>query len=71
MNDNLYEWNARLQRFDPDSPLALDMAELNVPHITLHLVFPDNFPFAPPFMRVVEPRIEKGGHVLNGDGIEL
>lgn len=68
VNDNLYEWHARLFRLDPDSPLAEDLAELNIPFVLLHLVFPDNFPFAPPFMRVVEPRIEKG-FVMEGGAI--
>nr|XP_029729298.1 LOW QUALITY PROTEIN: ubiquitin-conjugating enzyme E2Q-like protein 1 [Aedes albopictus] len=68
VNDNLYEWHARLYRVDPDSPLAEDLTELNIPFILLHLVFPDNFPFAPPFMRVVEPRIEKG-FVMEGGAI--
>lgn len=44
------------------------MREMGVPHILLHLAFPDNFPFAPPFMRVVEPRIEKG-FVMEGGAI--
>lgn len=68
VNDNLYEWYARLHIIDPDSPLAEDMVELNIPFILLHLVFPENFPFAPPFMRVVEPRIEKG-FVMEGGAI--
>lgn len=68
LNDNLYEWFARLHIVDPESPLAEDMVELNVPHILLHLIFPENFPFAPPFMRVVEPRIEKG-FVMEGGAI--
>lgn len=68
VNDNLYEWHARLFRLDPDSPLAEDLVELGIPFILLHLVFPDNFPFAPPFMRVVEPRIEKG-FVMEGGAI--
>lgn len=68
INDNLYEWYARLHIVDPDSKLAKDMAEMNIPFILLHLVFPDNFPFAPPFMRVVEPRIEKG-FVMEGGAI--
>lgn len=68
INDNLYEWHARLYRIDPDSPLAEDLVELNIPYILLHLVFPENFPFAPPFMRVVEPRIEKG-FVMEGGAI--
>ncbi|XP_036328615.1 ubiquitin-conjugating enzyme E2Q-like protein 1 [Rhagoletis pomonella] len=68
INDNLYEWYARLHIVDPDSKLAKDMAEMSIPFILLHLVFPDNFPFAPPFMRVVEPRIEKG-FVMEGGAI--
>uniref|UniRef100_A0A182NTB1 E2 ubiquitin-conjugating enzyme n=1 Tax=Anopheles dirus TaxID=7168 RepID=A0A182NTB1_9DIPT len=68
INDNLYEWHARLYRIDPDSPLAEDLVEMNIPFILLHLVFPENFPFAPPFMRVVEPRIEKG-FVMEGGAI--
>lgn len=44
------------------------MAEQNVQHILLNLIFPDNFPFSPPFMRVVEPRIEKG-FVMDGGAI--
>lgn len=53
---------------DPESELAHDMREQNIPCILLHLVFPDNFPFLPPFMRVVEPKIEKG-FVMNGGAI--
>jgi ubiquitin-conjugating enzyme E2 Q len=68
INDNLYEWHAKLLRIDPDSDLNQDLAELNIPHILLHLVFPDNFPFAPPFMRVAEPKIEKG-FVMEGGAI--
>ncbi|CAG9098555.1 unnamed protein product [Plutella xylostella] len=60
VNDNLFEWHVRLHQIDPESELAGDLRELHVPHILLHLVFPENFPFAPPFMRVIEPRIEKG-----------
>lgn len=68
VNDNLYEWHVRLHRVDPDSALARDMAEQNVTHILLNINFPDNFPFSPPFMRVVEPRIEKG-FVMDGGAI--
>lgn len=68
INDNLFEWHVRLFHVDPESPLAQDMVELDVDHILVHLIFPDNFPFAPPFMRVVEPRIEKG-FVMEGGAI--
>ncbi|XP_044250849.1 ubiquitin-conjugating enzyme E2Q-like protein CG4502 [Drosophila takahashii] len=68
VSDSLFEWHVRLHVIDPDSPLARDMVEMGVPAILLHLSFPDNFPFAPPFMRVVEPRIEKG-YVMEGGAI--
>lgn len=68
VNDNLFEWQVHLHRIDPDSELAVDMRELQVSHIQLHLAFPDNFPFAPPFMRVISPRIERG-FVMEGGAI--
>ncbi|CAH0725992.1 unnamed protein product, partial [Brenthis ino] len=68
VNDNLFEWHVRLHQIDPESDLAADLRELNIPNILLHLIFPENFPFAPPFMRVIEPRIEKG-FVMEGGAI--
>lgn len=68
VNDNLFEWHVRLLRVDNESDLANDMKELGINYILLHLIFPDNFPFAPPFMRVISPRIEKG-FVMEGGAI--
>jgi ubiquitin-conjugating enzyme E2 Q len=68
VNDNLFEWHIRLFAIDPESELARDMREHGVGHILLGLTFPDNFPFSPPFMRVVSPRIEKG-FVMEGGAI--
>lgn len=68
MEDNLFEWYVRVYSVDPESELAYDMSEQKISCILLHLIFPDNFPFAPPFMRVVEPKIEKG-FVMNGGAI--
>lgn len=49
VNDNLFEWYVRVYDIDPESELAYDMQEQNISCITLHLIFPDNFPFFPPF----------------------
>lgn len=68
INDNLFEWHIRLFRIDSESELATDMRELGITCINLHLMFPDNFPFTPPFMRVISPRIEKG-FVMEGGAI--
>ncbi|KAL1124146.1 hypothetical protein AAG570_001916 [Ranatra chinensis] len=68
INDNLYDWHVRLYGIDSESELAADMRELGVAYISLQLTFPENFPFVPPFMRVVAPRIEKG-FVMEGGAI--
>lgn len=68
VEDNLYEWHVKLHKIDSESDLGCDMKELGVRHILLHLIFPENFPFAPPFMRVISPRIEKG-FVMEGGAI--
>ena len=43
MNDSLYEWNVKIQRVDPDSPLANDLIALREgegrDHILLSFMF--------------------------------
>uniref|UniRef100_A0A3B1JF44 Ubiquitin-conjugating enzyme E2Q-like protein 1 n=1 Tax=Astyanax mexicanus TaxID=7994 RepID=A0A3B1JF44_ASTMX len=67
-DDNLYDWNVKLHQVDKDSALWQDMKETNTEFILLNVTFPDNFPFAPPFMRVLAPRLENG-YVLDGGAI--
>ncbi|KAL7830210.1 hypothetical protein SRHO_G00313370 [Serrasalmus rhombeus] len=67
-DDNLYDWNVKLHQVDKDSALWQDMKETNTEYILLNVTFPDNFPFAPPFMRVLAPRLENG-YVLDGGAI--
>lgn len=68
VNDNLFEWYVKLYRIDVESDLAADMRELGIKYILLHVIFPENFPFAPPFMRVISPKIDKG-FVMEGGAI--
>ncbi|KAK2887161.1 hypothetical protein QQF64_013847 [Cirrhinus molitorella] len=67
-DDNLYDWNVKLHQVDKDSALWQDMKETNTEYILLNVTFPDNFPFSPPFMRVLTPRLENG-YVLDGGAI--
>lgn len=69
-NNNLFEWVVSLYQVDPESALHRDMFELGVPCIQLSFEFPDNFPFLPPFVRVISPHIEKG-FVMEGGAICL
>ncbi|KAM9270495.1 LOW QUALITY PROTEIN: ubiquitin-conjugating enzyme E2 Q2 [Cariama cristata] len=71
-NDSLYEWHVKLLKVDPDSPLHSDLQVLKekegVEYILLNFSFKDNFPFDPPFVRVVSP-VLTGGYVLGGGAL--
>lgn len=72
VNDSIYEWNIILKSVDPDSPLHMDLLLLkekeNTLGIQLNILFQDNYPFEPPFVRVVYPFI-MGGYVITGGAI--
>jgi len=72
VDDSLYEWYVKLSIVDPESPLHGDLLQLKEKggkdHIMLHISYKDNYPFAPPFVRIVYP-VLTGGYVLNGGAI--
>jgi len=69
-NDSLYDWNVRIYRVDPDSHLYSDLRQLKdkegIDYILLNLVFEPNYPFEPPFVRVVYPVMQNGYVLLGG-----
>lgn len=72
--ENLYRWNVHLKDFDPKIPLATDLSRHKLTGITLELCFGPNYPIAPPFIRIVTPRMLQfchggGGHVTAGGSI--
>ncbi|XP_016371817.1 ubiquitin-conjugating enzyme E2 Q2-like [Sinocyclocheilus rhinocerous] len=72
VNDSLYEWHVKLRTVDPDSPLHSDLQVLKekegIDYILLNFSYKDNFPFDPPFVRVVSP-VLSGGYVLGGGAL--
>jgi ubiquitin-conjugating enzyme E2 Q len=65
--DSMKNWTIELFQFDPDSNLAKDMKVLGIDHVELEMSFPDQYPFEPPFVRVVKPRFKRQtGFVMNG-----
>ncbi|XP_067328381.1 ubiquitin-conjugating enzyme E2 Q1 [Anolis sagrei] len=72
VNDSLYDWNVKLLKVDEDSALHSDLQILKEKEgsdfILLNFTFKDNFPFDPPFVRVVSP-VLSGGYVLGGGAI--
>lgn len=65
--DSMERWTIKLFQFDPDSNLAKDMLVVGIDHIELEMKFPEQYPFEPPFVRVVKPRFKRQtGFVMNG-----
>jgi len=70
IGDNLYAWEVKFFGFDKSDPLAKDMQKLGVDHILIHVTFPSNYPFTPPYIRVIRPRFKyRTGHVTIGGSI--
>jgi ubiquitin-conjugating enzyme E2 Q len=72
--NNMYQWIVELHSFDPKLPLSIDMKAKDIKSIVLELRFTSNFPYAPPFVRVIRPRFLPflqggGGHVTAGGAL--
>jgi ubiquitin-protein ligase len=67
-------WRILLTEFNPKLQLWKDLCKKNIAGVTLEIIFPENYPQYPPFIRVVSPRLLRyqnggGGHVTAGGGI--
>lgn len=68
---NLFQWVVEFHSFDLALPLAQDMKRAGVTSVVAEMRFPADFPFNPPFVRVIRPRflpfaMGGGGHVTAG-----
>jgi len=65
--DSMNKWAIKLFKFDEDSHLHKDLMVLGLDHVQLEMNFPEQYPFEPPFVRVVRPRFKRQtGFVMNG-----
>ncbi|QIW97298.1 hypothetical protein AMS68_002816 [Peltaster fructicola] len=75
--DNVYQWIVELHSFDKMEvkgkrlPLADDMAARKIKSVVLEIRFGHDFPYSPPYVRVVRPRFLSfaqggGGHIVIG-----
>ncbi|CAN0191486.1 unnamed protein product [Discosporangium mesarthrocarpum] len=69
-DDSLTEWDINLFGVS-ECPMELDMERLkkenNLDHIRLQMTFKDDYPFSPPFVRVVYPRFKRQtGYIIDG-----
>jgi ubiquitin-conjugating enzyme E2 Q len=72
--ENVYQWIVELHSFDESHPLSKDMKKKDVRSIVLELRFGKQFPYTPPFVRVIRPRflpfmLGGGGHVTAGGAL--
>lgn len=73
---NMFQMIVELHSFDKTKPLGESMAQTGVTSIVLELRFGENFPYSPPFVRVIRPRFLPfqqggGGHVTVGGAMCL
>jgi ubiquitin-protein ligase len=66
-DDSMDKWCIKLFGFDEDSNLAKDLLVCGMDHVELEMSFPEQYPFEPPFVRVVKPRFKRQtGFVMSG-----
>ncbi|TKA34311.1 hypothetical protein B0A50_00291 [Salinomyces thailandicus] len=72
--ENVYQWLVQLHSFhllNPTLPLVTDMRKTKLHSIVLEIRFNKDFPYTPPYIRVVRPRFQTfaqggGGHIVAG-----
>jgi len=77
MDDDLRKWKVKLNAngFPDDAPLQGDLLKYAAdfgrdPCVLLNVHFPPQYPFSPPFLRVVRPRFQfHTGHITVGGSI--
>lgn len=70
IGDEIAHWEIRIVRIPKDEPIWGDLKKLGCDHILMHLRFPDDYPFSPPFLRVITPRFAfRKGHVTLGGSV--
>jgi ubiquitin-protein ligase len=63
---NPFFWKIFIDKFDEETDLGKDMIEFGIDKIELEMIFPHEYPFEPPFVRIVSPRFKyQTGHVTS------
>ena len=70
IQNNIAQWKVKIKNIADDSLLYKDMCMQGINHILIHITFPVDYPFSPPFIRVINPRFAMHtGHVTIGGAI--
>lgn len=69
-NKDIYRWDIFVFGINTDEPLYQDMQKFNIKEIHLEVKFPPNYPFSPPFIRIISPRFKYlTGHVTQAGSL--
>jgi len=74
VDDNLHHWTVKLFDFPDDSELFSDLQKYakkyTKNYVNMEITFPSDYPFEPPYIRIVSPRFKfMTGHVTIGGSI--
>ena len=69
-DDNLYKWIVLINHFDDNYPISKDMKKFKINNIKMELLFPETYPFHPPFVHILNPRFKyQTGHITSEGAI--
>jgi ubiquitin-protein ligase len=69
-NDNMYKWYVKINHFDDNYPIAKDMKKYKIKEIKMEMIFPETYPFHPPFIHILNPRFKyQTGHITSEGAI--
>ena len=74
INFNIFHWQIKIFKFDEKSEMYKDLQEYKKltkrDYVEMEFLFPPNYPYIPPFVRVVQPRFAfHSGHITVGGSI--
>eukprot|EP01121_Diplochlamys_sp_Union-15-3_P001690 TRINITY_DN11475_c0_g1_i1.p1 TRINITY_DN11475_c0_g1~~TRINITY_DN11475_c0_g1_i1.p1 ORF type:complete len:190 (-),score=30.38 TRINITY_DN11475_c0_g1_i1:10-579(-) len=75
VEENVYKWHIKLFKFDKDTQIYNDLSLYAAErpgrdHVLLEAIFSSNWPYKPPFLRVLYPRFHQyTGHITLGGSI--
>jgi ubiquitin-protein ligase len=68
--DDIYKWYIYFRMFDDKSAICKDMKKYKIKEIKMEMIFPESYPFEPPFVHIMNPRFQyQTGHITSEGAI--
>jgi len=67
INNDLSKWKIILTNFDKDTNIYKELEKYSIEQVEMEMTIPEEYPFKPPFLRIVLPRFRSWqGFITNG-----